>query len=749
MGISFTTTERPPCPVDGKPLPPNRDKYCSDKCAKKGTENAARTRKREAHIMEFIGVDGEGVNIEYPDGHREHHYIMLSVGEATLWKHGQPLTHKDIFPFLWEQYQAHPHAVFIGFALGYDFTMWLKSLTERKARALLDKNDEGYKKRYQTHMRAAGNRKPYAVIIDDTWMIDMLPSGNRFRLRPWVAKEDRTDSDDMNEWMYICDTFNFWQSSFLAAINPASWTNGDTPCTAEEFEIIKQGKSDRGTRIAPGDISYFDDMVRYNKLENEILGRAMTILNQGFTAIGVKLNKAQYFGPGQAAQAWLNKTFKGHPAMKREDLDELIDKEIRDAFQHSYYGGWFETFYIGHLPGVTYEYDKRSAYPDAMTTLPCLCSAGGWRSGSGTDYPRDYDIVLLYGHFTSQPRKQVGALPYRLNKDAKAKRGSVVHPDETQGWYLLSEVEAAKKAHLLAYSPPLRWIAYKATCGHEPPLARLRGLYEERKRVGKNTPPGRAIKLVLNSMYGKFAQSAGEAPYGNPIYATMITSHCRTAMLEAIGTHPVGADHVAMIATDGIYFRSKHRQLDAIAENDVLGGWERAEKQNLTLMKPGVYWDDKSRVKDKDKFKIRSRGIPAAVLWENIERLDREFQDYYESGCTTSLPQIEMTIPFSFITPKSALARNNWALCGQVIWEEDPEAKRVDKATVVPKRTDPYTRGDYVRTKRPPAWTGLETEPYDKTFGYRETILERTELDDVTPDGDIWGIIAFSLDLRG
>src|SRR5688500_1605496 len=87
-------------------------------------KNKARNQRRAVHKLTFIGVDGEGVGNDY---------VMLSVGEETLHRGGKRLTHADIFPFLYEQYQANPLAVFVGFALTYDFTMWLKGLTERDA----------------------------------------------------------------------------------------------------------------------------------------------------------------------------------------------------------------------------------------------------------------------------------------------------------------------------------------------------------------------------------------------------------------------------------------------------------------------------------------------------------------------------------------------------------------------------------------------------------------------------------------
>ena len=47
-----------------------------------------------------------------------------------------------------------------------------------------------------------------------------------------------------------------------------------------------------------------------------------------------------------------------------------------EAARMTYYGGWFETFVNGVIPGTSYAYDINSAYPYAISTLPCLLHCG-------------------------------------------------------------------------------------------------------------------------------------------------------------------------------------------------------------------------------------------------------------------------------------------------------------------------------------------------------------------------------------
>jgi len=738
--LSFTTIDPILCPVCGKPTA-GLDQFCSKKCRHKKTNNRARAKDRKLHDVQFIGVDGEGVNIQHADGTREHRYVMLSVGDQTLWENGRELTHLDIFPFLYDQFLENPSAVYVGFFLGYDFTMWLKSLSENEGFLLFNK--DGILARKLTAWARKGNPVPRPVVVGD-WEIDILGM-RRFKIRP----RRKTAKGKVPPWMFVCDTGQYWQTSFLSAIDPSKWTNGNQPCTPDEYETIKEGKSERGTWVDPYNVSYFHDMVKYNKLENEILARVMRILNRGFVEEGIYLDRDQYYGPGQAAQAWLDTKFDNAHWMRRKNLMEIISPEIADAFKASYYGGWFEPFYIGHVPGNTYEYDKRSAYPDAMRYLPCLCSADGWEIHEGPALPvgtHSATIALVYGTFEDfvYGDSDVGPLPHRIGEGPG--QGKVVRPAKTRGWYLLSEVEAAKKAGLIMSWELERTITYHKTCNHRPPLAILAKMYEKRKEVGKNTPHGKALKLILNSMYGKFAQSIGNPKYGNPIYATMITAHCRVAMLEAIATHPRQTHDLVMIATDGIYFRTRHPSLDRVADNDVLGGWEAGIKKNLTVMKAGVYWDDEARKRD-GKINVKSRGISAKALQKNIPDLDATFTEFYSSGLTTPLPEIELVTEFAFVSPRLASARGKWRTAGRVVWEGDPEAIRTDRAVIEPKRAKPYISGKCIRTFRPRGTANYNSQPYTKDFGFTKSVEDRELEELITESGNIVSDFRFALDL--
>ena len=677
--FSFTTENRPLIP--------------------RGTHRT-RDAKRAARKLTFVGVDGEGVNLRLPDGSKVHRYVMLSVGDETL-HNPDGLTHHEIFPFLYEQFQANPTAVYVGFYLGYDFAMWLKSLPESRGRALF--TSEGIASRKRN--KSGGNTQPFPVEVGD-WEIDILGM-KRFMLRPIAAINEKP-----YPWQYICDTGAYFQASFLSVCKPGDWPEGHRPCTEDEYELIRQGKNERATEYQEGDTSYLRDMVRYNQLENRVLGNMMSTLNQGFLTAGVRLARQNFYGPGQAIQGWLDRQVKeSSKFLSHSDIAETVPRFALEAGWDSYYGGRFEIFYHGHIPGVSYEYDIKSAYPHVMRGLPCLCQ-GEWREQAIPNA----DITFVYGTFT-MTSDFVGALPLRLAT------GSICFPKTVTGWYNNEEVSAGANAGLIANAAIERVVSFKSSCGHASPLAGLANLFDERMKVGTKTPHGKAIKLMLNSAYGKFAQSIGSPKYGNSVYASLITSRTRIMILEAIGTHPDIRD-LLMVATDGVYFRTPHPTINL---ESVLGGWEMETKTNLTLMKPGVYWDDKAR--KNGAAAIKSRGISAKTLADNIPQLDHGFTEC-AAGRSHQLPRLNIGIPFSVTSPRLALARGKWETAGQVLWNET----RSEGASIGPKRRKLQNFGPYlVSLAAEPDET--VSKPYSKRFGFGETELDVHTWNLETPDG--------------
>ena len=739
-------------------------KKCKPECgrtrsraSKHGTRDAARAN----HELRFIGVDGEGINlwrdvweVDEESGERfplleptlsgelvpvrekVHHYVLLSVGDKSLHKNGKPLNHEDIFGFLWEQFLENPDAVFVGFFLGYDFTMWLRSLPAHVARSLLTK--EGIERR-----RPKGEGKFDLWPVRDgmwkyrdgqrfhtaKWEFDLM-AGKRLRLRPYVPYDDVptrvvVHQDGTAEtvkvtrpWMYICDTGAFFQSSFLSAIDPKDWT---VPIVSQaEFDLIERGKENR-------DVAEFnEDMIEYNILENDVLARLMDRLNEGFIADGIRLTKKQWFGPGQAAQAWMK--LIGVPT--GEEIREIVPRWARDAARMTYYGGWFEIFNHGPVPGTSYAYDINSAYPAVIAKLPCLLH-GRWTRGEGTPGRLPTGALRMVYATVGGNDDWVGAMPHRQPD------GSILRPRNTKGWYWWHELKASQRARCVSRYTIHEWVTYEP-CKCDPPMAEITELYEGRLAVGKNSAAGKSKKLTYNSAYGKFAQSVGSPKFANPIYASLITAGCRTMILDAIATHPTKTASLLMIATDGIVFKEPHPNLDIHPTR--LGAWDEDEYENLSLFMPGLYWDDKTRqlIKENKKPKLKSRGVAAKDLAKVINRVDRGWK-VMDRG--DDPPRINLEIEWAMVTAKLAIVRGKWSTCGKIIYGGE---RKLD-GKMDAKRDPVYTFG----------WGGYRSMPYehaaqDETTyydrGFGEEPEERDDVSEmVTPDGKIGALMAWAM----
>lgn len=680
-----------------------RQTRCRSDCKRQRSNisrNGPRNTARAIHEVEFIGVDGEGMDVG-----DDHHYVLLSIGDQAYHMDGAPLSLQFIFESLWAERLKHPKAAFVGFALGYDFSQWLARLPVNRAIML-------YNPGIRARTQSGGNHRPFPVDWED-WQFDLMPGGKRFAL----SKGRRTPGRKVKaEWLYVCDTFAFWQSSFLKAIDPKAWP---TPIvTAEEYEILCEGKSNRATAV------FGPDMIRYNKLENEVLARAMSVLNKGFVNMGVRLPRHKWFGPGQAAQTWLNNI----KAPTGEQVQEVTPTDVYTAARGSYFGGWFEITTHGHVPGVTYEYDINSAYPSIIRNLPCLLH-GRWVHGGPRTKRSKWQ--LIYGSFSGDNA--------RLGPHMHRRENGTVARMHTRGWAWRHEIDAAMTAKLVfATNIEETWTYLPCDC--PPPIRDIDTLYNDRLRIGKASPHGKALKLVYNSTYGKMCQSVGIAKYANPVYASLITAGCRTKILEAIATHPLKAAGVVMIATDALYFRTPHPDLPM---SEKLGEWGIEEKHNLTLFMPGVYWDDKTRqaLAEGKTPSLKSRGVSGRHLAQVIESIDRQWDVWDPDLNDPQWPQATITIDFTVVTPKLALARHKWDTCGKVVHgitrdiSADPITKRIYRPGYLKRWAPPYNE-DY-------AWTThcingpfpITSTPYTKSLG-----------DSMMEDPDAWASTAVTVE---
>lgn len=645
--------------------------------------NAERMRETRANALpHFIGFDGEGI------GRGKHHrYVLMSSFDKN--GEGEHYVAQDVsrgiqwdeaFEFLYGQFRQWPRASFVGFFLGYDFNKILATLPLKAARSLLTREGKAARK-----IPTKNQRRQYNAVKVGRWEVDILGM-KRLSIRPrpdgCTCYEQRLKCHHkQNKWMHICDSGPFFQMSFLAVLNRDNWVQDPDgwPVSQAEYDIILEGKNRRA--VARLDRKMKD----YNRLENIVLCRVMERLAGGFHAVGIKIAKDQWYGPGATASKWLQ--MKGIPkrAQLRKGDAPLVPKWFSDICHFSYFGGWFEIFSHGLIRGTSYNYDINNAYPYAATKLPHVCGECQYHRGQG-DYNGTGEYVLLSATVFSNGDR-IGSVPYRT------KDGSILRPRVSKGWYWRHEIDAARRAGLVKKVMVSEWAEF-LPCSHPKPLTDIQQLYNLRIKVGKASAQGLAIKLNNNSIYGKFAQSVGSAPYNNWFYASYITSHCRTQILDAIATHPNKADSVLMVATDGVCFDSPHTGL---LLSKKLGEWDDSEYNELVLFKPGVYWHKEG----KDALiKVKSRGVPRdefAKACEEAETLFRAFSyrqmypDFilktWELGdaiiqLSEAWPIFTVPVNFRMRTCKQALNEGNWEGAGEVLeaieltQDSDPQSKR-------------------------------------------------------------------------
>lgn len=357
----------------------------------------------------------------------------------------------------------------------------------------------------------------------------------------------------------VFETFGFFQSSFLIACE--KFLGRDDPLLV----TIREGKARRRTF----EFSELETViVPYWETELELFVRLMNTLRRDLKGAGFKLHS--WHGPGAVANTVLRSQGVQH---HQSSSPELVVR----ASQFAYAGGRFELFRCGHHPGKVWQYDINSAYPTAIAELPSLNDVE-WEYVE-TFEPGSFGVWYVQRISRSDPGRQLiepGPLFYR---DA---HGHVSFPPITAGWYWTPEAELVADC--------VRW-GWVARTNGERPFSWVPGMYDTRarwKRQGNSSE--RALKLALNSLYGKMAQRAGWSP-GRAIpkwhqleWAGWVTSATRRKIWDAIQLNPV-----AMIAaeTDAVFCTEP---LDGLDLGSGLGQWSETTYDWLTYIQSGLWF---------------------------------------------------------------------------------------------------------------------------------------------------------------
>ena len=536
----------------------------------------------------FVGVDGEGSGV---DEHGRQQYRLLRAGEYELYADGAPLTTIDCLEFL-TGLDADA-AIYVGFFFDYDTTMILRDLNkERRARLFNERKfDQGI--------------SPYTDYRQ--FQVDYMP-------RKYLRVRRRTD-EGWSRAITINDTGGFFQCSFVQALT--DWNIG-TPAQRAAIQAMK----DQRDQFAEIDQRERD----YNRQECELLAELMEALRAACVSVGYVPHNWQ--GAGYLASAML----KHHKVIKRKDV--TLAPNIAVLANDAYYGGRFETTAVGQIPGPVWEYDISSAYPAAMLTVPCL-RHGRWIEGRN-DQARVSISHVRFQH--PDPEQRLCGLPLRQRS------GVLCWPREGEGVYWSPELKAARRAGAHTRWLGGAWFDERCECQ---PFHWLPEVFAERKRLGK-AQKGKPLKLGMNAMYGKTAQSIGSAPWGHRIWAGWITALTRSWLMDVYREAPSA---VIMLATDALY---STRPL-AVKQGAALGDWEAAEHDGgMFIVQPGLYWMGSKQPK--------TRGVPRSRVIEHQHKFVTAWHHY---AAHPAGPPPRIPIPLTaFIGLRLANARNKPELAG-------------------------------------------------------------------------------------
>ncbi len=564
------------CEQCGKTRPLHRQRKEYDKGRKReGTRDrkaydAARTDRQGERLV--VGIDGEGHDL--PDG-RHIYTLLCAVDENGRLVHEvenlDGLTSVQCLEFFLALPRNQLRFIFMG---SYDFTKIIEELELADRYYIM--HPEVRRKRINGRAFTSYRR----VKLDDkVYGLDWF--NGSFTVAVPDSKKPKRWAQQRKVW----DCFKFFQCSFVKALQ--NWSIG----TQEQRDRIDAMKQKRGT------FQYEDpeDVKNYCREECHLLAQMMREVLRACMDADIKLT--QYHGAGSIASALMKK----HEVKKclGPDIKEL-PPELAEAIMAAYFGGRFENSIVGAVTEPVFARDIYSAYPYALSQLPCL-ACGTWKHVKSYSPRMKATLALVHFRVKSVDRDGMAWAPLPFRDD----KGSICFPVNFEGWAWLPELLPALEGWPELIEVLDAWV-YNTACEHKP-FSWIPEAYRKRFEWGKDGK-GIVMKLGLNACAGKTMQNAGDPPpFKSWICGGMTTATTRGQALWGIIAAP-DRWQVLAIATDGL-FSTQYFDLPLPCDtgtNDLakpLGQWgcDTYEK-GVFFVKPGMYFDDVASL-------MRARGI--------------------------------------------------------------------------------------------------------------------------------------------
>lgn len=540
-------------------------------------------RKIPVSDRSFLAWDGEGVTHDWTprvpitvNGTEQmvapQSYVLFGASTGNGIHHelvGTSLSTMECLDLITKVGMKHPNHIHVGFSFGYDVNMILRDLSERDLTVLKKTN----RCRFPL---CCGADVPDPKCKNPHYELEYMP-------RKWFRV--RNINTRINVKIY--DVFTYFMCSFVKACT--EYLGEDHPLLA----AVTTGKGNRNVFT----YDEMDSIIRpYMRMELAMMVDLMNTFRDHMLTAGIQ--PPEWYGPGTVARSLLTKS--GARAAITRDLPD----EITTASQYAYFGGRFEQYKTGQYVGDVYSYDIRSAYPHALRLLPNV-ARGQWLPMSSDTELHDFALYRIAYRF---PKRGAAALLMPQPFPFRDHRHAIHYPINTVGWYWGVEVKA--------FAPMMEaldvldgWVFVPES--NERPFAFIADMYEQRrewKREGNQAQL--ALKLGMNSLYGKLAQRIGwnrktrMPPSWHQLeYAGWVTAKCRSMMFNAMMQSPF---NIIAAETDGL-FTTVPLQLPLSHE---LGDWELERHDEIIYVQSGMYF-----VRNGDKWsKARTRGFGSDAL---------------------------------------------------------------------------------------------------------------------------------------
>lgn len=466
----------------------------------------------------------------------------------------------------------------------------------------------------------------------------------------YIPSKQTIISDQRGRKVHIYDVFGFFQTSFVKALS--EWQIGDPSIIAE----IAAMKERRGTFSEKERRQIRDYCLAECDLLVELMQRLIAATERA------EIPCHRWYGVGALASGMLQK-------YGVKEYTGTAPNYIKDEILSGYYGGRFEIARSGDI-GKVYAYDIKSAYPSVARDLPCLAHV---RYANVRTYNSDH-LAVWHVKWNVGKGAIWGPFPWRDD------HYGIHYPTNGDGWYWSPEIKAA-----MSFYPKgihvIEGVRIVQLCEHRP-FTFIDEVYTERRRLeASGDYANKTLKLALNSLYGKTAQSIGHGckkhgankerdcylcqtarhpPYQSYVWAGLITSGTRAKILKAVKQDP---KNVVSIATDSVV---STRPLD-LEIGTGLGQWDMTEWEACFLIQPGIY-----RLRNPCPFDYKEeRCKHEAIRTRGFGRLETSF-DQIIADWTANPFSSHSYKATRFVGLASAMARTDY----EQYWRRWIEAER-------------------------------------------------------------------------